>query len=67
MIEMKTPRDVVANIITINGSLQDHGQSMLHNKTLDVLARVGVDIICPQDTALAVFEITSDRDDNSED
>jgi hypothetical protein len=42
-IDMKTPRDVVTNIITINGSLQDHGR----NKTLDVMARVGVDLLCP--------------------
>jgi hypothetical protein len=71
-IEIKTPRDVVANIITINGSLQNYGQSMLHNKTLDVLARVGVNIICPQDveqipTALTVFEIPSDSDGDAED
>ncbi len=71
-IDIKTTRDVVANIITINGSLRDHGRSMFHNKTLDVLARVGVDIICPQDveqvaTALTVFEIPSDSDDDSED
>jgi hypothetical protein len=71
-IDMKTPREVVANIITINGSLQDHGRSMFHTKTLYVLARVGVDIICPQDinqiaTALTVFEIPSDSDDDSED
>jgi hypothetical protein len=60
-IDLKTPRDVVSNIITINGSLQDYGRSMLHDKTLDLLARVGVEIICPQDvdqmaTALTAFE-----------
>jgi hypothetical protein len=71
-IDVKTPREVVSNIITINGSLQDHGQSMLHDKTLDQLARVGVEIICPQDidqmaTALTAFETPSDSDDDSED
>jgi hypothetical protein len=39
LFEMKTPTDVVANIITIkNGSLQDNGQSMFHNKSLDKMA-----------------------------
>jgi hypothetical protein len=70
-IDVKTPREVVSNIITINGSLQDHGQSMLHDKTLDLLAQVGVEIMCPQDidqiaTALTAFETPSDSDDDSE-
>jgi hypothetical protein len=72
-IDMHAPRDVVANIITINRSLQDYGRSMLHNKTLYVLARVlGVEFICPQDinqiaTALSVFKLPSDNDDDSDD
>jgi hypothetical protein len=70
-IDMKRPRDVVENIITINGSLQDHGGSMLHDKTLDLLAQVGVNIICPQDvnqiaTALMAFETPSDSDNDSD-
>jgi hypothetical protein len=37
-IDKKTPRDVATNIITINGSLQDHGRSIFHNKTLHMVA-----------------------------
>jgi hypothetical protein len=45
---------------------------MFHNKTLNVMARVGVDLLCPPDldqiaTALTVFKIPSDSDNNSDD
>jgi hypothetical protein len=45
---------------------------MFYNKTLDMMAHIGAGLLCPQDldqiaTALTVFKMPSDSDDDSED
>jgi hypothetical protein len=63
---MRTPKDVVSNIITLNQLLRSCDLSMFHNKTLDVMARVGVEYLCSSrekdDTALTVLELPSESD-----
>ncbi len=65
-IQMRTPKDVVSNIMALNQLLQNHDLSMFHNKTLDVMARVGVEYLCSSrerdDAALTVFELPNESD-----
>jgi hypothetical protein len=65
-IQMRTPKDVVSNIIALNQLLQNHDLSMIHNKTLHVMARVGVEYLCSfrerDDAALTLFELPNESD-----
>ena len=69
-IQVQTPKDLLSNIITINQQLRSCGLRMFHIKTLDVMARIGVEYLCPpqerSDTALSIFEIPSDSDDEDD-
>jgi hypothetical protein len=71
VIQVRTPRDVVTNIITLNKQLNHCGQSMFHTRTLNVMACIGVELLCSteesNDTALIAFELPSNSDDEHDD
>jgi hypothetical protein len=70
-IKVRTPKDVVSNIITLKQQLNDCGLRMFHTRTLDVMARIGVEYICSthksDETALIAFELPRDSGDEEGD
>ena len=45
-IQVTTPKDVVSNIIKLNQQLTQCGQRIFHTRTLDIMARIGVEYLC---------------------